>query len=183
MMRLFFMNMLFAWIQAKNTLSELFVKHHHLQAINQGTEYYLDSYSCTPGPASSECSYHGTCTESGDRCICDPGYHLELVYTSTWKLLSRCQMDDSTFWCYIIGVCIIILLSSYCLAFSIFLLIDFLIRRRRCNKLSHQLHSCSRLCDRKEQCSCSRGLLVFDNKNSSYGAMNEIHEMHEMHGI
>jgi hypothetical protein len=32
------------------------------------------NFTCNPGPSSSGCSYHGTCTDLGNDCICDNGY-------------------------------------------------------------------------------------------------------------
>ena len=112
MLCFFLMNLLFVRLHAKNPILELFIKHHP-RAKNQ--ELGPWSYSCTPGSASPECSYHGTCTTSGNECICDKGYALELVYSdSSLNLLAKCNENLDTIEWNIFLLVIFVILCTIC---------------------------------------------------------------------
>jgi hypothetical protein len=50
------------------------------------------NFTCTPGVASPECSYQGTCTIDGKNCICDPGY------ASTLNGMNKCDYEQKSPW-------------------------------------------------------------------------------------
>jgi hypothetical protein len=79
------------YVQANNSFNELFserIKYFETQSVTSG----LNNFTCTPGPSSPECSYHGTCKKDGTECVCDEGY------ASTSNGLEKCDYTEIPTW-------------------------------------------------------------------------------------
>jgi hypothetical protein len=58
-------------VMASNYFRKLFISRQ-----NDTTSFAYDatSFTCTVGPNSPQCSYHGVCTADGTNCICNTGF-------------------------------------------------------------------------------------------------------------